>query len=532
MPYHSPIPHNKLEDPVFMRSLYNRALASLCYSDEEYLAHNPDAASTSLPPFWHCCLKATAEGRHVSPFFSPRWYQGHYLSSMRDCNPVAHFFTYGVLNGLKGTDDAYTPHYLSAWENNYFDRMEVAPFTDWPWQDERATREVDPANAVHMLFVLHETTRTGAPLCALNAMKELARREGVVLWSLIMRKGPLETAFRSISRTLYWQDMLMAARLPQFGIMQLARGFAALPGKAKCLVPNTITVPKYVSTLFNLAGVPSLPWVHELPQQALWYCEKEDIVDLYKEVTAVLFPSHYCAAAHKEFLTTDTGGKGTPPQFKVIGGAIQANPLRFSNKQAGEFKRSLGIAEQASIVLGCGVICLLKGVDIFTEAACAMARIRSDVVFVWVGGTQTEKDVELLEQCRRTAAEKGAKLIFTGETPSLWPFYAASSVFLFSSRSDSNGMVVLEAKTAGLPVICFAESGGPPEQVDPKEDAVLPLGDSAALLEALLQRLPEEERDPFLPTPPRVPPFPSGKVADEIWDTLVRCILPGTREAP
>ena len=63
--------------------------------------------------------------------------------------------------------------------------------------------------------------------------------------------------------------------------------------------------------------------------------------------------------------------------------------------------------------------------------------------------------------------------------------YASADVFLFASRTDTFGQVLLEAQASGLPAVAVAE-GGPRELIeDGVTGTLFPAGDPAALADAL-----------------------------------------------
>ena len=64
--------------------------------------------------------------------------------------------------------------------------------------------------------------------------------------------------------------------------------------------------------------------------------------------------------------------------------------------------------------------------------------------------------------------------------------YASADVFLFASRTDTFGQVVLEAQASGLPVVAVAE-GGPTSLIDDGETGLLVAADPQALANAVHQ---------------------------------------------
>ena len=66
--------------------------------------------------------------------------------------------------------------------------------------------------------------------------------------------------------------------------------------------------------------------------------------------------------------------------------------------------------------------------------------------------------------------------------------YASADAFLFASRTDTFGQVVLEAQASGLPVVAVAE-GGPLSLIEHGETGLLAPADPRALADALLSVL-------------------------------------------
>ncbi len=82
----------------------------------------------------------------------------------------------------------------------------------------------------------------------------------------------------------------------------------------------------------------------------------------------------------------------------------------------------------------------------------------------------------------------GEKATFLGwlEDEELARAYASADVFLFCSRTDTYGQVVVEAGASGLPVVAVAE-GGPAALIENRHTGILCRPDADHLAGALLQ---------------------------------------------
>lgn len=82
-----------------------------------------------------------------------------------------------------------------------------------------------------------------------------------------------------------------------------------------------------------------------------------------------------------------------------------------------------------------------------------------------------------------------------GSTPDIKAEYLNSSLFVFSSRFEGFGMVLIEAMACGLPVVSFDCPCGPKDIVRHNEDGLLvPSGDTSQLADALHQMMSGERK--------------------------------------
>ena len=116
-----------------------------------------------------------------------------------------------------------------------------------------------------------------------------------------------------------------------------------------------------------------------------------------------------------------------------------------------------------------------KGVHVFIEAAARVARLRSDVHFLVVGGALFGLEEAYGLDLRRRVAALGLDrtLTFTGHRDDAHRLFAAADVVVHASiEPDSFPTVLLEAMAAGKPIVA-SDLGGPREIVVGGETGLL-----------------------------------------------------------
>jgi len=98
----------------------------------------------------------------------------------------------------------------------------------------------------------------------------------------------------------------------------------------------------------------------------------------------------------------------------------------------------------------------------------------------------------------RTAAapDLASSVIFAGQCSNVWPYYSLADVFVLPSHSEGSPNALLEAMSAGVPIVA-TKVGGVPETVEDGRSALLlPPSEPAAMASALARVL----NDPALAT--------------------------------
>lgn len=106
--------------------------------------------------------------------------------------------------------------------------------------------------------------------------------------------------------------------------------------------------------------------------------------------------------------------------------------------------------------------------------------------FLWVGGNIRGRDALEFEHDRRALGLDGVCARVPAATDVL-DYYCAMDVFALTSREDPFPLVMLEAGANGLPVVCFADSGGGPEFVESDAGLIAPCQDVMAFANHLLK---------------------------------------------
>ncbi len=126
-------------------------------------------------------------------------------------------------------------------------------------------------------------------------------------------------------------------------------------------------------------------------------------------------------------------------------------------------RRALGLVDGGPLLLFVGRIQPLKGVQVAVRALAALAGDHPDTRLVVVGGpsgpqgeAEADRTVALVEELGL-----GARVVFVPPRPHelLSTYYRAADVCLVPSRSESFGLVALEAAACGTPVVA-SDVGG------------------------------------------------------------------------
>lgn len=157
----------------------------------------------------------------------------------------------------------------------------------------------------------------------------------------------------------------------------------------------------------------------------------------------------------------------------------------FKNADPRWLQTNYQVNPTEKILLFVGRLAQEKNIDFLLQSFCQVQQVIPGLRLVIAGGGPQE------EQLRRLCLKLGIdrKVIFTGLLPrhQLVHCYASADLFVFPSVTETQGLVIAEAKAAGLPVVAI-NAFGAAEMVEHGKDGLL-TGHSQAEFSAGIIRL-------------------------------------------
>ena len=242
------------------------------------------------------------------------------------------------------------------------------------------------------------------------------------------------------------------------------------------------------------------------------------------------------------FAHQNAGTSALPANIVRVPGGVDAGALPPGRRQEerARVRQKLGLKDTDVLFLFSGAIRPEKGVDYLARAFARLSSENPDACLAVAGGSRLwveqgwleGKGLEATEHQVRdilSAAVARDRAFLLGLVPpvEISAYYAAADVLVLPSMfQETFGLVLLEAFSAGLPVIAF-RSGGIPELVeDRKNGLVVPQGDEEALYQGMRELLLNAElRNSLGAAAQTVPPrYPWENTVDRL-DAVYRDVL-------
>ena len=179
------------------------------------------------------------------------------------------------------------------------------------------------------------------------------------------------------------------------------------------------------------------------------------------------------------FVVLTEEDKDAWPELKNI--RVIPDPLSFLPTKYSELKERR--------VIAVGRYVYQKGFDLLLQAWSKIEKLYPD----WQLAIFGDGDRTPYEKQMKTFGVDAKRCHLNGPTPNIQQEYVISSIFVFSSRFEGFGMVLVEAMACGLPVVSFDCPCGPKDIVRDGEDGLLVENGNIDLLASSLSRLMNDE---------------------------------------
>jgi glycosyltransferase involved in cell wall biosynthesis len=436
-----------------------------------------------------------------SEFFDVDVYEATAEARAQGLDPALHYVLVGEQRGLKPSP-AFDPVYyaerypeVAAWGGNrlghYLEAGRAEGKRALPLADTLTLglAGIKPENPT-VLILIHEASRTGAPILGWNIARALGGQLNIV--AIIMQEGPLEGAFAEIANAVVGpvgSEIRYSAEA-----LRLARRLA-VTYRPLYVIANSVETRGLAVGLAD-EGVPVVALVHEFSGYTkptgslrLLYERAAEIVfsaDIVRRSSETDYPLLRLRHTHvlPQGLAEVPGSRGpTSDQDQDVERTIRRR-LRPDG------------AKNDLVVVGMGFVDWRKGIDLFIATATAILAREPEapVRFVWIGkGYRLTDAIDascyLSEQVTRSRL--GNRFEFMDAVEDIESIYKEADVLFLSSRLDPLPNVTIDATVRGIPVVCFAEASGMAEILASNSETrelVLPhldVGAAAALIRSL-----------------------------------------------
>jgi glycosyltransferase involved in cell wall biosynthesis len=338
------------------------------------------------------------------------------------------------------------------------------------------------------VLVMIATGRVGGPL---KGIFQYLRHADPARWSLLL------ALFQVVGRPT--SDAMQEARaqaVPHVLLQQCRRFDTGLLVQARAaIVRHRVSIVQSHGYKTHILGwrlkrSMGLPW---LAFTHGWTAENWR-VRLYHSLDCWLLRFADRVVAVSDELASRLRQRGIPPdRLLTIHNAVDLDE-GLSGCERGAFRRSLGIPPNAPLIAVIGRLSLEKGQGLFLESFQRLSSARPDAHAVLVGEGIDLRSLK--ERVGKLGLEKSVH--FTGYQRRVAPIYKDSDLIAIPSiRREGIPNVLLEAMSAGCPIVA-SRIGGIPEIVRHEQEAFLvPPGDPVALADAMrhvLEDVPLRER--------------------------------------
>lgn len=176
-------------------------------------------------------------------------------------------------------------------------------------------------------------------------------------------------------------------------------------------------------------------------------------------------------------------------RVRTIHNGTDLTRFPLKRKRQCAFRETLGISEKEFLVCAIGQICARKGLLELLSGFHRISEQAPQMHLVFVGAAVFQHEEKYQESLIAAAAAPGiaGRVHFTGALRDVYPVLEAADLLVLNSREEPFGLVLIEAMSAGTPVLATRVGGVPEIVTDSENGWLVESGDIDALSLKLLQ---------------------------------------------
>ncbi len=347
-----------------------------------------------------------------------------------------------------------------------------------------------------VLFLGHNASRSGAPLILLELIKWLAKNSQIKMETYLDGGGAIESEYHAAVltycphefqgifgklfrklRTAEWEERRFVSRYP-------ASRYPVVYANtiATCRIANRLAGPNR----FIIHHIHEMTYATQCYHLTDALREAVPTTDLYIAVSQAVrkFLMDVIFVPEEKILVVH--------EFPVAGGSV-GGKINDEKMATNKVRQILGIPEESFVIGMCGTPEWRKGTDIFVRLVEKVRAIPEGAKchFIWLGGEK-----EAYREAQFDVDKSGLR-DFCHFIPAVGDpdaYFRAFDLFALTSREDPFPLVMLEAAARGLPIVCFADSGGATELVEDDAGMIVPYLDVEAMAQACVELMVDDEK--------------------------------------
>ncbi|MEP5153302.1 glycosyltransferase family 4 protein, partial [Planktotalea sp.] len=340
-----------------------------------------------------------------------------------------------------------------------------------------------------LIFVSHDASRTGAPAIILRLLEMFSQSGDFECFSILDTGGERLNEFEALSHThVMSKPRYNAGFSDEEALSEISRLFneegVFKNNRPVCALVNSAESLRIAQGL-QRQGIPVISLIHEVAA----YYPPEKFTQFGEVSEKVVFPSQFVKKAASLFSDMDMSKAWVRGQGLLTDefGTLDRTRCRRL------LRESLGIEEDAFVVLNVGTMDVRKGGDLFVDTAkICLEQVPKDkpLYFLWYG--QPDPSFGYPKEAIKINGLE-AKVRFMPSTSEIEQVFLGGDLFLLTARADPFPCVIHEALACGLPVVAFENGGGAPELIGDDCGQIVDMYDLAAMARTILSYVENPE---------------------------------------